>query len=61
MAPGYSDCLRVVETKAGPGTGETRYRTSDGRWWREQSPCVTDSTTGVDVRYQHGDFICQHK
>lgn len=60
MAPGYSDCQRVVETKPGPGTGETRYRTADGRWWKETT-FHADSTAGGEIRYVHGDYLCLHK
>jgi hypothetical protein len=56
--PGYGSCLRVVETKPGMGTGESRYRTADGRWWRECPATVTDSTLGQEVRYLHGDHLC---
>jgi len=39
--------LNIIRTRAGPGTGETRYQTSDGRWWKEPSS-ATPSSTAAD-------------
>ena len=60
MAPG-NNCLRIVRTKPGPGTGETRYQTEDGRWWKDAEPRIADSTNATEIRYHHGDSLCSHK
>ena len=62
MAPGpnYGTCQQIVETRPGPGTGETRYRTADGRWWRE-TDAHADTTMGTQTAYLHGSHICQHR
>lgn len=52
MAPGNNEPLKVVQSWAGRGTGETVYRTEDGRVWIERMPCCNETappTTGVLV------------
>jgi hypothetical protein len=44
MAPWTTQLYRIVETRPGPGTAETHYRTADGRWWEECSADLAQFT-----------------
>lgn len=61
---GTDGCKRIVQTKPGARTGETLYRTEDGRWWTDEIGPMTSSGTGgtgVTIEYVHGDRMCPHR
>lgn len=54
----FNDCLRIVESNAGEGTGVRLHRTEDGRWWGPGFATAI-GTQPADHRYQHNGRICR--
>lgn len=51
---GQVEPLRIVHEKAGPGTGDRLYKTSDGRWWEKWDSC---DRTGQEIRTKRGRYL----
>lgn len=45
---------RVVQTRPGPGTGETFYKTQDGRWWEVREPICDGTAIAVTGTLRNG-------
>lgn len=56
-----NDCLRIVETRPGVGTGDSYYRTNDGRWWHTARGVFADETAPSERRYVHNNSLCRRR